>query len=132
MNYLNAQPILETNSIIVFKKYKQSFNNEHIKKIRDTKIDSIYPMILIFRVFGIAPYKFDDNNRLIASFKYMIFSFTNIVIYSCAIYSVLSKIITPDARKTSAYGDIEICKVKLNEKKTVQINFIKSKLFICN
>lgn len=94
---------------------------ETVKKTRKIRerdsplYTSIRPLVYIFRFFGLAPYEFNENNKLVSSTENMIFSFIFIVVYTCCMYSVWTKLTgsdKPDGK--SVFGQIETCKVFFN------------------
>lgn len=104
--------LIQSKKINDYKSCKKS----ETKSVWGTESDlyaSICPMVYIFRIFGIAPYEFDENNRLKFSPKNMIFSFLFFSIYTWGMYSISLKLINSNNQgKSIIFGSVETCKVK--------------------
>lgn len=83
---------------------------------------SIWPMVYVVRVFGLAPYEFSQD-RLVPSNIYLIFSVIVGTLYSYIFYTVAARIIGIKRREGAVLGETEATKV--SEKL-----FIKPKKFL--
>ncbi|KAF7989426.1 hypothetical protein HCN44_008100 [Aphidius gifuensis] len=97
--------------------YSRNYDRKNLPKSsghESTLYKSIHPLVIIFRSFGISPYEFNDRNKLVLSYKNMIYTFLFIIIYTLSIWSVCSKLTGVDRNGKSIFGNIEIVKALSN------------------
>lgn len=108
--------IVNTIRVTKNKMYSRNYVKKKLLKSsghESTLYKSIYPLVIIFRSFGISPYKFNDRKKLVISYKNMIYTFLFITIYTLCMWSVWRKLTGIDRNGKSIFGQIEIFKVKM-------------------